>query len=117
MSNVSETDPKRILVYGMSDNPGGIETYLLNLVRQSGNKEVAWDFVTDFPQIAYKKELEDAGCRIFYIPAKSKGLLKQWKAFAKILRKHPEYKTVYFNILNAGAVFTMAVPWIYRKKS
>lgn len=116
MSNVSQIEPERILVYGMSDNPGGIETYLLNLVRQSRNKEAAWDFVTDFPQIAYKKELEDAGCRIFYIPAKSKGLLKQWKAFAKILRKHPEYKTVYFNILNAGAVFTMAVPWIYRKK-
>ena len=116
MRDTMGTGVRRILVYGMSDNPGGIETYLRNLVKQSRNKEVVWDFVTDFPRIAYKKELEEAGCRIFYIPAKSKGLLKQWKAFSEILKKHPEYKTVYFNILNAGAVFTMAVPWIYRKR-
>ncbi len=113
----SEKTPiPRVLVYGMSDNPGGIETYLRTLVRPSENCPVAWDFVTDFPEIAYKEELKRADCRIFYIPAKSKGLLKQWSAFAAILRKHPEYKTVYFNILNAGAAFTMAVPWILRRK-
>lgn len=115
MSSENKKKP-RVLVYGMSDNPGGIETYLLNLVRQSQNQEISWDFVTDFPEIAYKGELKEAGCRIFYIPAKSKGLLKQWSAFAAILRKHPEYKTVYFNILNAGTALTMAVPWICRRK-
>ena len=49
---------RRILVYGMSDNPGGIETYLLNLVKNTENEDVVWDFVTDFPQIAYREILE-----------------------------------------------------------
>lgn len=107
---------QRILVYGMSDNPGGIETYLLNLVKNTKEENVAWDFVTDFPQLAYKEILEQYGSRFYWIPAKSKGLLKQWRSFAKILKEHPEYRTVYFNVLNAGSALTMVIPWIYRRR-
>lgn len=107
---------RRILIYGMSDNPGGIETYLLNLVKNTENEDVVWDFVTDFPQVAYREILEEKGGKIFQIPAKSKGLLKQWRKFAAILKAHPEYQTVYFNVLNAGCVFTMLIPWLYRRK-
>lgn len=107
---------RRILVYGMSDNPGGIETYLLNLVKNTENEDVVWDFVTDFPQIAYREILEQKGGQIFRISAKSKGLLRQWREFAAILKAHPEYQTVYFNVLNAGCVFTMLIPWLYRRK-
>lgn len=34
----------------------------------------------------------------------------------KILKTHPEYKVVYFNILDAGAVFTIIVPWLMKRK-
>ena len=116
MSSTEDTGIKRVLVYGMSDNPGGIETYLLNLVKVARDSNVCFDFVTDFPEIAYKEELLKAGGKIYYIPAKSKGLFQQWRALRKILKEHSEYHSVYFNILNAGAVFTMAVPWCMGRK-
>ena len=109
-----KNNKEHVLVYGMTDNPGGIETYLMNLTKEM--EYVQFDFVTDFPEMAYEKELKEYGARIHYIPAKSKGLFSQWKAFRKILKQHPEYHTVYFNILNAGAMFTMVVPWISGRK-
>lgn len=116
MSNIMGTGVRCILVYGMSDNPGGIETYLLNLVKATRNRNIRFDFVTDFPKIAYKEELLNAGGKVYYIPAKSNGVFQQWRALRKILKEHPEYSSVYFNVLNAGAVFTMAVPWCMRRK-
>ena len=109
------SEKQRVLVYGMSDNPGGIETYLRNLTKELA-PEIVLDFVTDFPGVAYEEELKSYGSRIYYIGAKSQGLLKQWKKFRKLLREHPEYQTVYGNILNAGAVFTLIIPWIHRRK-
>ncbi len=109
------SEKQRILVYGMSDNPGGIETYLRNLTKELA-PEIIPDFVTDFSGVAYEEELRNYGSRIYYIGAKSQGLFRQWKKFRKLLREHPEYRTVYGNILNAGTVFTLIIPWIYRRK-
>lgn len=107
--------PERILVYGMTDNPGGIETYLMNQLRGLDREKVIFDFVTDFPTMTYADEATALGAKIYHIPAKSKGLFAHMKAMAAILRAHPEYKKVYFNILDAGAAFTEAVPWVMRR--
>lgn len=104
---------ERILVYGMTDNFGGIETYLMNQLRSLDRSRAIFDFVTDFPAIAYESEARELGSEIYYIPAKSRGILAQWKAFSKILKEHPEYQKVYFNILDAGAAITMFIPWLY----
>lgn len=104
--------PQRILVYGMTDNPGGIETYLMNQLRALDREKAVFDFVTDFPKMAYEKEARELGSKIYFIPAKSKGLIGHWRAFSKILKAHPEYKTVYFNVLDAGAALTELVPWL-----
>lgn len=105
--------PERILVYGMTDNLGGIETYLMNQLVKLDREKVIFDFVTDFETMAYADEAEKLDSVIYYIPAKSKGVFKQWKAFAKILKEHPEYKKVYFNILDAGAAVTAFIPWLF----
>lgn len=109
-------DEKRILVYGMTNNPGGIETYLMNLLRSLEQSEFCLDFVTDFENIAHRDEIISSQSNIYYIPAKSKNLLGHWRALWRILKKHPEYKTIYFNILDAGALVTILVPWLLRKK-
>lgn len=104
---------KKVLVYGMTGNPGGIESYLLNLVQKV--EYGTFDFVTDFPQIAYSTNLKELGCDIYYIPAKRTHPIEHLKALSKILKSHPEYKCIYFNILDAGAVFTM-LPVYFSKR-
>lgn len=107
---------EKVLVYGMTDNPGGIERYLLNVFNQLNGKGILFDFVTDFNSVAYADELKEKGARIYRIPAKGRSLIAQWLCFWKLLRQHPEYKTVYFNILDAGAALTMLIPWLNRRK-
>ena len=104
---------KHILVYGMTDNPGGIETYLMNQLRQLDREKVMFDFVTDFSTMAYADEATALGAKIYYIPAKSKGVFAHWKALSEILKAHPEYQKVYFNVLDAGAAITELIPWLF----
>lgn len=106
----------RILVYGMTDNPGGIETYLMNEFSLLDCSKAIFDFVVDFPSMCYSETVQEKGSKIFFIPAKSKGLFAQWRAFYKLLKEHPEYKKVYFNILDAGAALTMLIPWLLRRE-
>lgn len=107
---------EHILVYGMTDNPGGIEMYLMNQLRTVDRGKIVFDFVTDFPTIAYADEIKSFGSKIYYISAKSKSLFGHLNQMYKILRSHPEYKKVYFNILDAGAAITEVVPWLLRRK-
>lgn len=107
---------KRVLVYGMTDNPGGIESYLLSIIDKAKEKEVQLDFVTDFDEIAYRDILKKKNAKIFYIPAKGKKLWRHLAIFYHILKDHPEYESVYFNILDAGAAITMIVPHLLKRK-
>lgn len=108
--------PNRILVYGMTDNPGGIETYLLNLLCKLNDEKVIFDFVTDFPDIAYKSQILEHGSKIYYIPAKGRKLFQHLKKFYDILKANPEYEKIYFNILDAGSALTMLIPWLLHRK-
>ena len=104
---------KKILVYGMTSNPGGLESYIMSMFRHMDRDAVQMDFLTDFEEIAYEEEIRAAGARIHKIPKKSKHPVAHLRAIGRILRAHPEYETVYFNILNAGAAFSM---WPVRRK-
>lgn len=106
----------RILVYGMTNNPGGIESYLMNEFSLLDREKAVFDFVVDFPQMCYEEKVRAMGSLIHFIPAKGKKLLSHWLSLYKILKQHPEYKKVYFNILDAGAVFSMLVPWLMGRK-
>lgn len=102
----------RILVYGMTANPGGIESYVMNQFSLLDPEKAVFDFIVDFPQMCYDEDVKQKGSLIHFIPAKGKKLLSHWLGFYKVLKHHPEYKKVYFNILDAGAVFSMLVPWL-----
>lgn len=106
---------KRVLVYGMSHNPGGIETYLINTAKRLEGK-VVFDYICDFPDIAHKDVISEMKSRVFFIPPKGKKLFSHLKSFYEVLKKHPEYDTIYFNILDAGAAITQLVPFVMGKK-
>lgn len=106
---------KQVLVYGFSDNPGGIETYLINLIT-SLKGQIQFDIVSDFGDVAHRDILENLGSHIYFIPPKSKGLWAHLKAFRQILKANKNYNYIYFNILDAGAAITQLVPFFMRKK-
>lgn len=102
----------RILVYGMTDNLGGIESYVMNLYSLIDTQKAVFDFVVDFSDMSYRDIAESKGSLIHFIPAKSKDIVNHLKGFYRILKEHPEYKKIYFNVLDAGSAITMFIPWI-----
>lgn len=107
---------KQVLVYGMTDNPGGIETYLLNFFHRVQGKKVKLDFVSDFPTISGGEQLRARGARLHFIPAKSRDIWGHLRGMWRILKVHPEYETIYFNVLDAGAAVTMLPAFLLGRK-
>ena len=105
---------QKILIYGMSHAPGGIETYLRTLVR--AENAGTFDFLCDFPDIAYRDEMEGRGCRVWLIPPKGRDPVGHLRETRRVLKAHPEYKTVYFNVIDAGAAVTALVPFAMGRK-
>ena len=114
MSAAPLPTPNKTLIYGMSHVRGGIESYLRALV--NGAPDGSFDFLCDYPDVAYRDEMEAKGCRVHLIPAKGKNPLGHLLAARNVLKAHPEYRTVYFNLLDAGGGFTALVPYCMRRR-
>ncbi len=127
-SGVKRTDPagwRRILsgtpafraktlVYGMSHVRGGVESYLRQLVRDA--PAGTFDFLCDCPDIAYRGELTAKDCAVHFIPAKGTDPVGHLLGTAKVLLAHPEYETVYFNLLDSLGAYTAAAPFLLGRR-
>lgn len=102
-----ETDIKRILVYGMTCNRGGIEAYLMNYFGELRKKNIIFDFVSEYDTVAYEQEIEQLDGKIYHIPSRRDGLIKHMEAIRKILKTKGKYDVFYCNILSASEVFTV----------
>ncbi len=99
---------KRILVYGMTSNRGGIEAYLMTYFRiLSKNEDIVFDFVSEHNPIAYEDEVKELGGKIHYIPSRRENLLKHMMGIRRILKENREYEVFYANILSASECFTV----------
>lgn len=98
---------KRILIYGMTNLKGGVESYIMNVYRNLDYNKIIFDYICDFPEMAYYNEVLENGSKVYFIPSKRKNLFLHLWNFFKILKKHKEYEVVYFNILNASAAISM----------
>ena len=106
---------KRILVYGMTDNLGGLEVYIYNIYQHLDKDQIQFDFVCDFPNMALSDFYLKNGCKIHYIPPKNKGLFRSLWEMYKVIKKG-NYDTIYFNIMNSGYVLNMLPAFLLRKK-
>ena len=58
---------KRILVIGMTDNPGGIESLMLGVLSNLDLDKVCLDFVVNTETVASEQQLLSYGARIYKI--------------------------------------------------
>ena len=63
---------KRILVFGMTENPGGVESFLINYYRHLDRSRIRFDFLCNtHDSVAYEDELLNMGSRTYHITARS----------------------------------------------
>lgn len=63
---------KRVLIVGMSPEPGGIETFLLAVFQRFDKKLMRFDVLTACPRCAYEAELKKMGVRVFHTARRGK---------------------------------------------
>lgn len=47
---------KRVLVYGMTDNLGGMETFMQSYIRGMQDNNIVFDFIAPYEKIAIDKK-------------------------------------------------------------
>lgn len=91
---------KRILVYGLCEEFGGTERYVITLYRAIDRSKLQFDFLYDHAagKIPYEKEITDLGGRIYreYYKNRDKNLPGAI-SISELFHRHPEWDGVYVN--------------------
>ena len=48
---------KKILVFGITENPGGIESVIMNYYRHIDRKKIQFDFLCNTEKVSYERKL------------------------------------------------------------
>lgn len=91
---------KRILVFGMTENPGGVESFLMNYYRNINKENIQFDFLCNsHDPVAYEDELIALGARTFHITARSKNRSIYRKELKETFDKHAsEWQALWVNV-------------------
>jgi len=91
---------KRILVFGMTEVAGGVESFLMNYYRHMDRQQLQFDFLCNTHQkIAYENEIIAMGGKTYHITARSDNYLiyrKELKTFFSTAGKL--YDTIWVNV-------------------
>lgn len=99
---------KKILVVGLTDNIGGIETFFMTYYRRIEKKKFHFDFITIFPSIAFQEELERDGGTVYHLPSFKKSPRKYRKRLTEIIREN-HYDVIHVNMLSAANIIPLQV--------
>ena len=87
----------RVLQIVDNMNAGGIQSFIMNVYRRINRDEIQFDFLLCKEEPLYGEEIQQLGGRIFYVPARSKGILRNRKALRAFFINHPEFTVVHMH--------------------
>lgn len=97
----------RVLQMGMTDNLGGIETYLINYYRHINKKNIQFDFTNIYSNdLCFQKEIQELGGKVYKVPNYYKHPIKYIKEVAKLV-KEKNYTIVHCNMSSAVFLFPL----------
>ena len=96
---------KRILVFGITDNPGGIESVIMNYYRAIDRTKIQFDFLCNTEKVAYEEEIKKLGGQIFKIPSRSKNVIMYYKKINNFFKENAyKYDTIWVNICSLANI-------------
>ena len=96
---------KRVLVLGMTEMPGGIESVIMNYYRNIDKGKLQMDFLCNTPNIAYEKEIRNLGGEIYKIKSRSKNLFAYYKQLNEFFKNNAKkYSTIWVNICSLANI-------------
>ena len=105
----------KVLQIGMTRNPGGLETYLMQQFHALDKNIVQYDFVniTGEYDIVCQNEILQSGSKVFAVNSRHKNPIKHYWQWLKLLRKiHTQYDAIVLNSNSLEYVFPLfAAKW------
>lgn len=88
-----------ILIFGMTETHGGVETFIMNYFRKNNSKKLHFDFlVNTYNDIAFQKEIIKSGSKIFRICPRRKNPLKFRRELNDFFKKNASnYSCIWVN--------------------
>ena len=96
----------KVLIFGMTENPGGVESFLLNYYRKLDKKKIQFDFsCNSYRPVAYEEELLAMGGRTFHFPARSENMVEYRKKLKEFFSMHAkEYQAIWVNVCSLANI-------------
>lgn len=95
----------KILVFGITDNPGGVESVIMNYYRHIDRNKIQFDFLCNTDIVAYEDEIIRLGGKIYRINARSKNRKKYKSDMNNFFKNHAkEYKTIWVNVCSLANI-------------
>lgn len=90
----------KVLVYGMTANYGGVESFIMNYYRNIDRDLFQFDFLCDsIKSIAFDKELEEYGSKIYYITPRRKNYFEYKRDLRLFFKTHSsDYDVIWVNL-------------------
>lgn len=97
---------KKILVFGMTENPGGVESVIINYYRNINRSDIQFDFLCNsYNKIAYEDEIISLGGKTIHFPARSKNYFKYKKELTNFFKEHSkEYASIWVNVCSLANI-------------
>ena len=95
----------RILIFGMTENPGGVENVIMNYYRKLNRKKYQFDFLCNTNKVAYSDEINSLGGKIYKIVARSNNRKEYKKQINEFFKNHSkEYNTIWVNVCSLANI-------------
>ncbi|MEI5991355.1 hypothetical protein A5881_002890 [Enterococcus termitis] len=107
-NNSEKTPKKRVLIFGMSNLLGGVETYMLNYYNHLDHSKIQVDFVTMYPTMYFEKEVEAKGAKVYHVTEVKKNPQKFISEIKTIL-SNGNYDIVHVNMLSAANILPVTI--------
>ena len=96
----------KVLVFGITENPGGVESFLVNYYRKIDRTKIQFDFLCNtHNEVAYENELKSLGGQVVHIAMRSKEPMKYRKELKEFMEKHAsDYQAVWVNVCSLANI-------------
>ena len=95
----------KVLVFGITDNMGGIESVIMNYYRTIDRNKIQFDFLCNTEVVAYEKEILSLGGNIYRITARSKNIKKFRNELEYFFKNYSmNYSAIWVNVCSLANI-------------
>ncbi len=94
---------QRVLIIGVHDKIGGVETFILNYYRNLNKDKIQFDFINMYDNICFEDEIVKLGGKVHKITNVKKNPIRYYVQLKRILKEN-NYKVVHINMLSLANV-------------